>query len=194
MRAADIMSDCPNLCKDGSTELKKQKIGATDLLQIQQILPFPCLEKLQSPQWKVKGCNSCLQLRNCTDEQNILEVQWIDCQNRSKERSYLIWHTWASNRTRNWSCSLLSSSMIPFAVKLISLEGNDPKVIGDSLKLFPADQLQLLFRFGRGGIHRHLTEYAPIDFQTISNSRKAFRTSIMISLGSAWDCKRECKL
>jgi hypothetical protein len=50
MRAADIMSDCPNLCKDGSTELKKQKIGATDLLQIQQILPFPCLEKLQSPQ------------------------------------------------------------------------------------------------------------------------------------------------
>jgi hypothetical protein len=83
---------------------------------------------------------------------------------------------------------------MPFAVKLISLEGNDPKVIGDSLKLFPADQLQLLFRFGRGGIHRHLTEYAPIDFQTISNSRKAFRTSIMISLGSAWDCKRECKL
>jgi hypothetical protein len=46
MRAAYIMSDCPNLCKDGSTELKKQKIGATDLLQIQQILPFPCLEKL----------------------------------------------------------------------------------------------------------------------------------------------------
>jgi hypothetical protein len=50
MRAADIMSDCPDLCKDGSTELKKQKIGATDLLQIQQILPFLCLEKLQSPQ------------------------------------------------------------------------------------------------------------------------------------------------
>jgi len=99
-------------------------------------------------------------------------------------------HTWISNRTRNWSPSLLSSSMTPFAWKLISLEWKDPKVIGDSLKLFPADQLQLLLGFCGGGTHRHLTEYAPITFHTISNSCKVFSTSIMISLGSAWDCKQ----
>jgi hypothetical protein len=54
--------------------------------------------------------------------------------------------------------------MTPFAWKLISL---DPKVKGDSLKLFPADQLHLLLGFGAGGTHRHLAEYAPITFHNI---------------------------